>query len=409
MHRELLAERRQRAGIGRSIRAPPARRSCRGPARARCGRSRRRRPAPTESRSRGAAPCSRRCVAIRCGQLLARPCRRCRDTARPAAPRRRRRRRARVRPTVAHEGLELLVAGDEIGLGVDLDDGAARRRRQRRRPALRRRRGRPSSPPPPGPSCAASRPRPPCRRRSRSSALLQSIIPAPVLSRSSLTSAAVISAMLVLVPSSSAISSRPSRACSWRPASGSGLARRLVARLGGTGFRRRRTVAGTRRRPRPPASSSADGASRAPISTPWATISACRPSSTAPRHEIAIELDRAQRVVVARDRKGDAVGSRVGIEDRDDRDAQLAAPPATAIASLLVSITNRMSGRPPMSLMPPSARSSLSRSRVRLQQLLLRQARACSLAELLVELAQPLDRAARSSASWSACRRASGG
>ena len=39
-------------------------------------------------------------------------------------------------------------------------------------------------------------------------------------------------------------------------------------------------------------------------------------------------------------------------------------PLATAIASLLVSITNRMSGRPPISLMPPSARSSLSRARV---------------------------------------------
>jgi hypothetical protein len=35
-----------------------------------------------------------------------------------------------------------------------------------------------------------------------------------------------------------------------------------------------------------------------------------------------------------------------------------------AIASLLVSITNMMSGMPPMSLMPPSDSSSLSRSRV---------------------------------------------
>ena len=34
-----------------------------------------------------------------------------------------------------------------------------------------------------------------------------------------------------------------------------------------------------------------------------------------------------------------------------------------AMSSLLVSITNRRSGSPPMSLMPPSARSSLSRSR----------------------------------------------
>ncbi|MNC91752.1 hypothetical protein D3C83_80640 [compost metagenome] len=39
---------------------------------------------------------------------------------------------------------------------------------------------------------------------------------------------------------------------------------------------------------------------------------------------------------------------------------------AMAICSLLVSMTNSTSGTPPISLMPPSARSSLSRSRVRL-------------------------------------------
>ena len=38
---------------------------------------------------------------------------------------------------------------------------------------------------------------------------------------------------------------------------------------------------------------------------------------------------------------------------------------AIAIASLLVSTTNIISGTPPISLMPPSARSSFSRSRVR--------------------------------------------
>ena len=57
-----------------------------------------------------------------------------------------------------------------------------------------------------------------------------------------------------------------------------------------------------------------------------------------------------------------------------------------AIASLLVSITNRMSGSPPISLMPPSARSSLSRSRVQAEQLLLGQADAFA-GEPLVELA----------------------
>ena len=39
---------------------------------------------------------------------------------------------------------------------------------------------------------------------------------------------------------------------------------------------------------------------------------------------------------------------------------------ATAMCSLLVSTTTRMFGRSPMSLMPPKARSSLSRSRFRL-------------------------------------------
>ena len=64
---------------------------------------------------------------------------------------------------------------------------------------------------------------------------------------------------------------------------------------------------------------------------------------------------------------------------------------ATAIASLLVSITNRMSGRPPISLMPPSARSSLSRSRVSFSSSFLVRP-GWPRAKLLVELAQPLDR-----------------
>ena len=50
-----------------------------------------------------------------------------------------------------------------------------------------------------------------------------------------------------------------------------------------------------------------------------------------------------------------------------------------------------MSGSPPISLMPPSARSSLSRSRVSFEQLALRQPALLGV-DALLELAQPLDR-----------------
>ena len=64
---------------------------------------------------------------------------------------------------------------------------------------------------------------------------------------------------------------------------------------------------------------------------------------------------------------------------------------AMAIASLLVSMTKSRSGMPPMSLMPPSARSSLSRSRVSDRRSFL--VRPCTpSASIVVELAQPLDR-----------------
>ena len=62
-----------------------------------------------------------------------------------------------------------------------------------------------------------------------------------------------------------------------------------------------------------------------------------------------------------------------------------------AIASLLVSMTNIRSGVEPMSLMPPSALSSFSRSRSRFRRSFL--VRPCGLAgQHLVELAQALDR-----------------
>ena len=63
-----------------------------------------------------------------------------------------------------------------------------------------------------------------------------------------------------------------------------------------------------------------------------------------------------------------------------------------ASASLLVSMTNTRSGTPPMSLMPPSAFSSLSFSRVSIRRSFLVRPLAPS-ASMLVELAQPRDRA----------------
>src|SRR5579859_1247708 len=41
-------------------------------------------------------------------------------------------------------------------------------------------------------------------------------------------------------------------------------------------------------------------------------------------HQVAIELNGARGVIVARDREGDAVGIAVGVEDRDHRDVELA-------------------------------------------------------------------------------------
>ena len=90
-----------------------------------------------------------------------------------------------------HHVLELLVAGDEIGFRVHLDDGPDLVLGGERRSGPRPPRGRPSWRPSTGPSCAASR-----RPASMSplvsvSAVLQSIMPAPVLSRRAFTMLAV--------------------------------------------------------------------------------------------------------------------------------------------------------------------------------------------------------------------------
>ena len=80
------------------------------------------------------------------------------------------------------------------------------------------------------------------------------------------------------------------------------------------------------------------------------------------RNEIAIEPMARPASSLPGIGIGDAVGIAIGVEDRDDRNLQ---PSASLIAncSLLVSMTKIRSGMPPISLMPPSARSSLSRSR----------------------------------------------
>ena len=68
---------------------------------------------------------------------------------------------------IAHDLLEGLVAGDEIGFGVDLDHDGLAHTGIDRRSGLPPRCGRPSCRPWRYPSCAASRPPPPCRRWSR--------------------------------------------------------------------------------------------------------------------------------------------------------------------------------------------------------------------------------------------------
>ena len=95
---------------------------------------------------------------------------------------------------VADELLEVVVAGHEVGLAVDLDEHAQRGRRRgcTRPPGPRGRRGRPSwrlpRRPARGAATTALSRSPPVSSRAR----LQSMNPAPVRSRSSLTSSGLI-------------------------------------------------------------------------------------------------------------------------------------------------------------------------------------------------------------------------
>ena len=83
------------------------------------------------------------------------------------------------------------------------------------------------------------------------------------------------------------------------------------------------------------------------------------------RGEIAIERERAGRIVIARESDRRCRPDRNWNPGWPSPECRACALRRPRSASLLVSITNSMFGRPPISLMPPSERSSLSRSRNR--------------------------------------------
>src|SRR5690349_2609530 len=121
------------------------------------------------------------------------------------------------------------------------------------------------------------------------SAFLQSIIPAPVRSRSSFTDAAVISA----ISRSLCMEFGGTRLVPKMGIGGLGFQRLLDGRLGHF----------------------ADVLA-ASLGVAGATL------AHRLRHRVGVEADRAARVVITRDREGDAAGVAVRIEDRDDRDAK---------------------------------------------------------------------------------------
>ena len=134
------------------------------------------------------------------------------------------------------------------------------------------------------------------------SAFRQSIIPAPVSSRSFLMSAAVMSA--IGVPSGWPQVWAVVGCCRLRPG---GLPPSSSRSQSGSGSSA-------------PNSAPASGAS-IPLA---AAARAIRPSATASAMTRVSSADRADRVVVARDLVVDLVGVAVRVEDRDDRDAELA-------------------------------------------------------------------------------------
>ena len=94
-------------------------------------------------------------------------------------------------------------------------------------------------------------------------------------------------------------------------------------------------------------------------------LDACEEARTAP--EISSQYSAMARIASS------LPGTRWAIASGSELESRIAITgmfntlaSATAMCSLLVSITNSTSGRPPISLMPPSARSSLLRCRVSL-------------------------------------------
>ncbi len=195
MHGDLAAEGHQLVGLALGFERHEHADAAEAVGDRRCACSSQSRPRRRRARRRGAASCSRRRSRWR-WRWRRPPCRR------PDGPRRGspRHRRGLVGDAhdCAHEVLERVVLGDEVGLGIDLDHG----------PLV------PSDAMPIRPS------RPRCGRTSCGleeallaqpvdcgldcpppvslSAPLQSIMPAPLFSRSSLTIAAVISAIAVV-------------------------------------------------------------------------------------------------------------------------------------------------------------------------------------------------------------------
>src|SRR6185437_12712865 len=142
-------------------------------------------------------------------------------------------------------------------------------------------------------------------------ARLQSIMPAPVFSRSSLTSAAVISAMGSLFPSGFVSKERRLEPPPL-----------LVVQ-------RRAPQAGACASSEPASTLSCAGGGISSQLGPCADIGAAAGElgleavEHRARHQLAIEMDGAHRVVIAGDRIGNAVRRRVAVEDGDDRHLEL--------------------------------------------------------------------------------------
>ena len=212
-----------------------------------------------------------------------------------------------------------------------------------------------------------------------SSAFLQSIIPAPV------SVPELLDVRGSEVSHGRSLLRRRRRYCGqWRVADGAGgSVRRVGASAAGaspasagaaSAAAASRPAPRRRRRPRPPAASASPRgrAARAPTrpaarprrrsaARPRAAAPerAIRPSATASAMTRVSSAARADRVVVARDRVVDLVRVAVGVEHRDDRDAQLAGLADGDVLLLGVDDPDRARAASAMSRMPPRVLSSL--------------------------------------------------